>query len=128
MATKTITISSTITGTPNTGAPTVGLSILAFSVDAFSVAEYQANVIEIAAGASETLTPNNTAGSGQTAFFIAANFATAETTKTFAFNVDALAAETCPGYLAAGGCTTSVTITNNGALPADFHYIFYRPS
>lgn len=125
---KTVSISSTFTATPDSGAPTVGLSSLAFALDAFNVEEYQVNVITIAAATAETLTPNNTAGSGQTAFFLCAKFATAETTKTFAFNVDALAAETCPGYIAAGGCTTSVTITNNGALPADFLYIFYRPS
>lgn len=128
MATKTVTLSNTFTATPDSGAPTVGLSSLAFAIDAFNVEEYQVNAITIASATAETLTPNNTAGSGQTAFFVAAKFAAAETTKTFAFNVDALAAETCPGYIAAGGCTTSVTITNNGALAADFHYIFYRPS
>lgn len=128
MATKTAEINITGIFTPNTGAPTAGLSNLAFASSAFSCAEYQVNVIEIAAGATETLTPNNTAGSGQTAYLVCANFATAEpvATQTFSVNVDAAGAEVQPGLIAAGGLTTTIAITNNGANTADFHYAFYR--
>lgn len=130
MATKTALISISGTFTPNSGAATVGLSTLAFAPSAFEVLEYQANVIEIAAGATEQITPNNTAAAGQTSFIVCANFAAAEpvVSQTFDVNVDGVGAETQPGLIAAGGCTTAIVITNNGSLAADFHYAFYRRS
>jgi len=128
MAQKTAQITISGVFTPNVGTPTAGVSNLAFALDAFNVEEYQVNVITIAAGATEVITPQNTAGSGQTSYLVCANFAAAEpvATQTFSINADALAAEVQPGLIAAGGCTTSITILNNGANTADFHYAFYR--
>jgi len=125
---KQVSLSITATIIPDSGAASNSLKVTGISLAAFDVLEAQDNCITVAAGATETLTPNNTAGAGQSSYLIAARFAAGEplATQTFSVAVDGGGAEVQNGYIAAGGCTTTVAITNSGANAAEFDLVFYR--